>query len=120
MEPLDAMGRPAEAEPAGAALPGGRTAAGLPAGRALASTSIEAEGLAGEAAVGDGADDGGGVGLAQPTTRIATMTRGTLPRCDLIGQRYASHLPSDAARPGVEVQMAGPRRWRAVLSGLDG
>ncbi|HET9084855.1 MAG TPA: hypothetical protein VFN41_10690, partial [Candidatus Limnocylindrales bacterium] len=73
------MGRPAEAEPAGAGLPG----------PALTSTSVEAAGLADEAAVGEGADDGGGVGLAQPTTRIARMTREAMPRCDLIGQRYA-------------------------------
>jgi hypothetical protein len=81
---------------------------------------MDAAGLADEAVVGEGVDDGEGAGLAQPATRIARMTRGTLPRCDLIGQRYASHLPTDAARPGVDVRMTGQRRWRALLSGLDG
>jgi len=48
------------------------------------------------AALADGAAEGDGVGLAQPATTIARMAAQATPRFDLIGQRYAPYLPSDA------------------------
>jgi hypothetical protein len=48
------------------------------------------------AALADGAAEGDGVGLAQPATTIARMAAQAISRFDLIGQRYAPYLPSDA------------------------
>lgn len=105
IEPVEAIGRPAEAEPAGAGLVGAPLACSLADAAAVGDTAADV--VSGE---------GEGVGLAQPATRIARMTNQAMHRFDLIGQRYACTLPSDVRRrpsaaPGraVAATWAGPR-----------
>src|SRR4029078_8542400 len=86
IEPDDAIGWSADPETAGPRL------AGAPLAWALADVVALGE----TAALADGAAEGDGVGLAQPATTIARMAAQATPRFDLIGQRYAPYLPSDA------------------------
>lgn len=85
IDPVEAIGWPTDAEPAGTRL-------AIPP---LGSPVDTAE-LADAAGLADGAYDGEGGGVAQPATKIARITLRATPRDDLIGQRYASHLPADA------------------------